>query len=206
MSGAVEDFVRVRLGGAGPPPDLAALLRAVAGQPGFAEAAENPLLVTGASLLWPGDATPSLDHDYLTDADRADADVMANVAAMRETAGRLRFVLQEEDGALLGYWQADAALPLTDCALFRLDTESQYEAAEGATLAETLAYHAFLTGGEEASAAVIAAFAALGVAIPPKDEDAIDRATERRAAAIAETPQDFRERRYRHYRKAAGLD
>jgi len=207
VSTATQGFVRLRLDGASVPADLQALLSACGERPDFATNADNPLAHLGADLLWAGKSHSLLDHDYLNDLDKADPDIMANVAAMRDTAENLKFVLAGEDDALLGYWVTNADTPLDQCALFWLTSEGQYEIAEGPTLASTLAYRAMISGDGERCNQIRQAFAKLGVLIPEvKNDDDVFAGMDARQSQAGQTPQDYRDQRVRHHRSGDNRD
>jgi hypothetical protein len=96
----LEQFSRERLDGRPLPDDLRALLEAQwAGRQEFYEISE---LV----FLEPGAASPLLDHGYLNEQDRADPDIMANVAAHKQMAKYFKAVAVAGDGLgdCYGYW------------------------------------------------------------------------------------------------------
>lgn len=159
----------------------------------------NPLRHINATLLWPGQTYPLLDHSYLNDVDHANAETMANVAAMRDTAENLKFILQIRDTSLLGYWQPDPSVPLADCPLFWLDTEGQYYIAEGETLAETLAYRAITDDKTGDYQTLLVAYRGLGVTIKTSEKEAIFDAMDARKKTVLPTPQQYRFQRYEHH-------
>jgi hypothetical protein len=114
------------------PADLAALLDA-AGTPA------DPLASFGAKLIDPSAAQPVLlSHAYLNDKDRANPDIMANVAAFDDMAALTVYVVELEDGEIIGYWRGPDHTPISACALIELDTEGQFHVLPGRTLAEAL--------------------------------------------------------------------
>jgi len=205
MKKAIHEFIQMRLGGEVVPPDLEILLTAFSERRDFAENKENPLACVGAELMWMAGTYPLLDHNYLSERDWADADIMANVRAMQDTDKKLKFVLQHEDTSLLGYWQPSPELPLNCCALFWLDTEGQYRIAEGNTLAETLAYRALAEGDEDACFAVTQVYEQLGISIPKIEDDILFDGMEAREAAVSETPQDYRSLRFERHQRVSDL-
>lgn len=205
MHKTVSEFLRVRLGDRTAPSDLSLLLQAFSKHENFDGHLDNPLTHFGAVLMWSGQTYSLLEHDYLNDRDRANPDIMSNVSAMQDTDKNLRFVLQHEDGSMLGYWQPSVIVPLSECALFWLDTEGQYYIAEGGTLSETLAYRALIDGYRDRYDAIVKSFEKLGVVVSEASKDDIFSAMDRRQASVRETPQDYRQKRYKHYRGAAGL-
>ncbi|MDT9591932.1 hypothetical protein RDV89_02555 [Nocardioides zeae] len=85
----------------------------------------HPFADLGVTFLEPG-GTPSqlLDTSYLTDDDRANPDVMANVRAIEETAALVTWVAVEPQRAV-GYWRGPASIPLDRAPLAQLDDEGQ---------------------------------------------------------------------------------
>lgn len=195
----VKKFTESRLYDQDPPNDLGTLLAAIADDPEFEETGNNPLKIIGAEFLWTDRKYPLLDHNYLSDADRADPSIMANVKAMQDTDKKLKFVIECEDTSLIGYWQPEPEIPLEQCALFWLDTEGQYHLAEGKTLSESLAYRTLIDGNEDTYRTLQTAFERLGVPVPNTDETSIFADMDNRAAMIDETPMKFRHKRYEHY-------
>ena len=204
MERAIQSFVSGRLAGETAPPDLDILLKAFSARQNFAQSTENPLTHAATELMWTDRTYSLLDHDYLNETDRENPDIMANVKAMQDTAEKLKFVAQSEDDFLLGYWQERPETPLAACSLFWLDSEGQYSIAEGKSLAETLAYRALVDGDEELCGVVTQTFEQLGIIIPVAKEDLILSEMDTRSSAIAQTPQDYRGLRYKHYRQASG--
>lgn len=196
----IRDFVEHRLGGQNVPTDLAILLAKIVSEAGFQNSAWNPLHQVGGELLWTDKQFPLLDHDYINDEDRADPATMANVRAMQDTDKMLKFVIQVEDTSLLGYWQPDPKIPLEKCPLYWLDTEGQYQLAEGKSLAETLVYRATTDGDDDTARSLIDAFARLGVIVSPADEASIFGDMDCREASLNSGPEAYRALRYDYYR------
>ncbi len=190
----------MRLGGQDIPDDLKALLNAYSCDPDFEGSDLNPLNVIWAELLWADKKHPLLDHDYLNEQDRKNADIMANVQAMKDTEKKLRFVIQLEDTSLLGYWQPDPEVPLNKCPLFWLDTEGEYSLADGKSLSETLSHRLLEDGDEDSFQSLLDAFGQLGVFVQKADREQILADKHARAAEIDENPEEFRNQRYEHYR------
>ena len=200
MVGSIDDFLLARFNKFDIPADLDVLLRATKERHDFFESNQNPLFHFGADLLWAEQTYPLLDHTYLNDLDRADLNIMANVAAMQDTGRKLKFFLQKDDDSLLGYWQPDENVPLNKCDLFWLDTEGQYSIAEGDSFATTLAYNAQVNNDLSKLEAISQAFATLGVEIPQIDQDEIFSQMNKRSSAVSESPQAFRKKRYEQYK------
>ena len=69
-------------------------------------------------------AEPS-DTSYLSDADRADPDIMANVEAMDATNKLIAWFGRDDQG-FVGLWRSSAGLPMERAPVVRLDSEGQY--------------------------------------------------------------------------------
>ena len=80
----LAEYSRQRLAGRTIPGDLRTLLL-VQWRRGEESSGADPFESMGISLLDPGESHDLLDHSYLNDTDRADPDIMAKVAAMKET-------------------------------------------------------------------------------------------------------------------------
>lgn len=70
-------------------------------------------------------AEPS-DTSYLNDADRQNADIMANVEAMSATNELISWFGRDMEG-FVGLWRGPKNTPLADAPVVRLDTEGQYD-------------------------------------------------------------------------------
>jgi hypothetical protein len=139
----LAEYSRMRLAGRELPVDLRTLLL-LQWQRGAAGSAADPLETMGVTLLEAGESHDLLDHSYLNDKDRADPDIMANVAAMKSTCEHAAFVARDDDGNLIGYWFGPENVGIENAALLKLDTEGQFLLLEGKTLSEALlGSHAF---------------------------------------------------------------
>lgn len=72
---------------------------------------------------------PSPTH-YLTEKDRADPDIMANVEAMQATNALIDWFGQEIEG-FVGLWRGPADTPQAMAPVVRLDSEGQYALVAG---------------------------------------------------------------------------
>jgi hypothetical protein len=72
----------------------------------------------------PSWAEPS-DFSYLSDQDRANPDIMANVDAMAATNQLIAWFGRDSEG-FVGLWRGPESRPLSDALIVRLDTEGQY--------------------------------------------------------------------------------
>lgn len=95
----LAEYSRQRLGGREVPADLRTLL-VLQWERGTAD----PLGAMGVTLLEVGETHDAFDHSYLNDKDRANPDIMANVAAMQNTCEHAVFVARNQDAAIIGYW------------------------------------------------------------------------------------------------------
>jgi hypothetical protein len=101
------------------------------------EHSDHLLQWTGYRLALEPDETPWRDFSYLTPADLADPDIVANVAAMKQVMAFIAFVAVHEDGSYLGYWLGPDRRSLDDSPIVRLDNEGQF-ALVGRSLAGAL--------------------------------------------------------------------
>lgn len=123
-------FSRARLGGRPVPDDLATML--VAQRSGT-----NGHLTDHVTFLEPGESHPLLDHSYLTESDRADPAIAANVAAIDAVARHIGFVATVHNG-LVGYWLHPDEPTDRPPAVVKYDNEGQFSIMFGANLAEAL--------------------------------------------------------------------
>ena len=152
------DYSRQRLAGREIPADLRTLLLL------HWQGSDGPLSGMGASLLEANESHDLLDHSYLNDKDRADPDIMANVAAIKSTCEHAAFVAQNQDGNVFGYWFGPENVGINDAPIVKLDTEGQFDLLGGRTLSEALlGDHVFEDAGRFAEFKTL--FAAAGIAI-----------------------------------------
>lgn len=96
---------------------------------------------TGINLNWEDTWAPWLDTSYLSETDRADPDIAANVRAIKDVCEHIAFIAIEEDGQYFGYWRGVNNLPIAECPIVLLDNEGQFRLCSGATFAEALLEH-----------------------------------------------------------------
>ncbi|MCO4747059.1 MAG: hypothetical protein KC912_19845 [Proteobacteria bacterium] len=126
---------------------------------------------TGYQMVEDAAAAPWSDFSYLTAADLARPDVVANVAAMREVMTHITFVATHEDGRYLGYWHGLAGRELHDSPVVLLDSEGQFSLV-GQSLCGALLTEFY--DDEERFEALDAWFAEAGLDAsmePARDED-----------------------------------
>ncbi|MCI0464348.1 MAG: hypothetical protein L0Z62_46025 [Gemmataceae bacterium] len=124
----LEAFSTHRLGGEPVPEDVKILLAHAD------ELAER----TGIELNWKKGWAPWLDTSYLTEAERANPDIAANVRAIAGVCGLIAFVAAHEDGEYFGYWRGPGKRAVADSPIVRLDNEGQFNFCGGSSFAEAL--------------------------------------------------------------------
>lgn len=89
-------------------------------------------------LLGDDEQPAVLDDSYLSDEERANPDIAANVRATDETAALITWVAEDDDeGRAYGYWRGPGDLPLAEAPVVMLDNEGQFTLLAG-SLAEAL--------------------------------------------------------------------
>ena len=124
----LEQFSKHRLNGEMVPHDVKALL---------AHSDELNGRV-GVNLNWDEGWAPWLDTSYLSEADRANPDIAANVRAIHEVCGHIAFIAMEEDSQYFGYWRGINNLPVAECPIVFLDNEGQFRLCPSATFAHSV--------------------------------------------------------------------
>ena len=188
----LAEYSRQRLAGRELPDDLRKLL-VLQWQRGAATAGADPLDAMGATLLEAGETHDLLDHSYLNDKDRADPDIMANVAAMRSTCEHAAFVAQDADRNIVGYWFGPENADIGAAPIIKLDTEGRFSLLEGRTLSEAmLGSHVFEDDAKFAE--LKAVFASAGIAIGAESFDDLAY------PSPPTDPAEFHEQRYEENR------
>ena len=127
------EFVKHRLRGDTPPPDLLLLLKS-----------RNPLAArTGIELDASAGWAPWLNTSYLSSTALKDPSVRANIRAIADVSALIDFVAMDEDRNFFGYWRGPAHLPLADAPIVCLDNEGQFRFVGTKSLAGIL----FAEGG-----------------------------------------------------------
>ena len=130
----IQRFEKEILKGQVVPPDLRALLN-VAGSAGDIDPLREAL---GFALLVPGRDYPLLTGSYLSDRDRQNPDIMANVAAINDVLALITIVAESEDGDMIGYWHGPERTPIGKAPIVKLDTEGMFCLMQGRTLSEAM--------------------------------------------------------------------
>jgi hypothetical protein len=142
-------FSNYRLGGEPLPDDLAILLAH----------AEELTERTGIELIREEGRAPWLDTSYLSETDRQDPGIMANVGAIADVCALIAFVGSTEDGEHFGYWRGRDRSPLSVSPVVRLDSEGQFRII-AASFAEAVLHQTF---GDESFAEVRDWLRSLGI-------------------------------------------
>jgi hypothetical protein len=129
----LAEFSSVHLGGRGVPPDLAILLEIQ-----WSEAAADLFANLGFRFWNDAGRSPLLDMSYLNDTDRANPDIMANVAATQDVFAFIVFVGEARSGNAYGYWFGPDDRSIEKAPIVRYDTEGQFSIRRGRILAEAL--------------------------------------------------------------------
>ncbi|MGP0068680.1 MAG: hypothetical protein ACLQGP_34400 [Isosphaeraceae bacterium] len=124
----LAQFSRNRLDGEPVPDDLKILL------PHRDELAER----SGIRLEWAEGWAPWSDTTYLTDADRSNPDIMANVRAIQEVCGYIAFVAAGQNEQFFGYWRGPGRRKVARSPLVVRDDEGQFHLCISSTLAEAI--------------------------------------------------------------------
>jgi hypothetical protein len=133
-----DAFKRLTLKGQPLPDDLQKLWLMQASRGPDTKEATDPLAKIGARLIEPGMDVTMLSDTYLTEQDRADPDIMANVAGFEAVFALSTMVVDLDAEFLLGYWHGPEGTPIDKARIFWVDTEGQFEIARGRTLTEAI--------------------------------------------------------------------
>ena len=95
---------------------------------------DQPFAEHGVRFLADDEPASVFDTSYLTDADRADPNIAANVAAIADTAALITWVAESEDGEVFGYWRGPSDTRLEQAPVVQYDTEGQFSTMPGRTL------------------------------------------------------------------------
>ncbi len=181
-----DAFSAQRLGGEPVPEDVKALLAH----------ADELLERTGIELNWQKNWAPWSDTSYLSAADRANPDMMANVRAIAEVCGLIAFVAAHEDGEYFGYWRGPSRRPIADSPLVRLDNEGQFYLCGGSTFAEAVLGQTY---GDEQFAELRVWLTSLGIAMRRETADDLAYPKDK------PSPDELHKELYYRYRREAGL-
>jgi hypothetical protein len=175
------NFLRVILKKQPLPGDLQQLWNMQISRLPDADFSADPLAAVGAKIIEPESIPCLLDHSYLNEADRANPDMMRNIAAIDEVFKLATFVVELEDDHILGYWHGTENTSIDQAPIVKFDNEGQFSICPGSTLTEAILADTlscqedkfpefkawYAKYGIEISAASIADFSEPQVAIAP---------------------------------------
>jgi hypothetical protein len=141
----------------------------------------------------PNWAEPS-DHSYLSDEERKDPSIMANVEAMNKTNGLISWFARDQEG-YVGLWRGPQNQACELAPVVRLDTEGEYE-----LVATTIGDYVAASVDEDDFDDAKAALAGAGFAVRDSVE-AIWKSLEG-----LESPNDYRNKLYNQGRVQRGLE
>lgn len=187
-----------RLRGRPIPDDLRALvsLQVNAGLDGYPPG--HPLWSTQPRILGPEEQSSVLSDDYLNDADRADPELMASVAAGDEVLRHGAWVAEIDGDKVIGYWLHPDEPADQPPVVVTYDTEASFDLRPGHTLIDAVAYN--IAGhDDDYFADVAAAFAACGLPV------STNQARDLRCRAVVVAPTALFDRIHDAEREARGL-
>ncbi|QKW07422.1 hypothetical protein HUT18_14545 [Streptomyces sp. NA04227] len=186
-------FSRERLGGRPVPEDLRLMLTA-----GW-EGREDVVAAYGITFLEPGERDPLVDHDYLTEQDRADPDIAANCAAFVRMTAYLKTFARGEDGDFYGYWLHPDEPAGRPPAVVRVDTEGSYLLLSGSGFAEGCAAE-FGYDSAEDFAELVERFGDIGITVTARSADELG------TPELAREPEELHHEFYNDERRGHGLE
>ena len=121
---------------------------------------------------------PWNDTSYLSEKDRQDPDIMANVAAIGVVMAHIVFVAELPDSTYLGYWRGRSKRAIAASPIVVYDSEGQFSLIPGASIAEAILATAYdednfmeLKTLLESMGIAIAASSIDDLAMPDVDDD-----------------------------------
>jgi hypothetical protein len=118
---------------------------------------------TAIALSAKKDWAPWLDTSYLSEAEKADPEIAANIRAIAEVWSLGAFVATSEDEEYIGYWRGPQRRAVADSPLIYLDNEGQFYSCAGSNLAEALLARTY---GEDSFKELCDWMRSIGIAIP----------------------------------------
>lgn len=131
----IVDVVAMRFGDRPVPADLSALAA-------ISSREDSPLRRVEIEFIEPDRSHSLLDHSYLNDNDRANPDIMANIAAVDEVFRHSLFVARDGDDNLYGYWLHPDE-PVGPPAVVCYSNEGQFSIKGGSLTEVMISVHAF---------------------------------------------------------------
>jgi hypothetical protein len=195
----IARFERDVLKGRRAPDDLRVLLKLQLERIPNDEHYSDPLEELGCRILMPGEKHSLLSHDYLNDEDRANPDIMSNVAAIDAVIALCTFVVVTDDSDVIGYWHGSQAAAIDEAPIVKFDTEGQFSLLPGRHLTEALVGdHVF--DDDAAFAEFHEGFGAHGIAFQAGCWDDLSQ------DEPASSPDELHRRLYDEERAKRGLD
>ena len=94
--------------------------------------------MTGIFFNIDPDWAPWLDTSYLSEDQKRDPDIAANVKAIADVCSLIAFVAELEDSQYLGFWRGPDRRPIVNSPLVVLDNEGQFRLCASGTFAEAI--------------------------------------------------------------------
>jgi hypothetical protein len=187
-----------RLRGRPVPDDLRALIALQAGADPDGYPPNHPLGLTETWILGPGEEPSLLTGNYLSERDRANPDIMANVAAIDEVLRHCAWVAEVFNGDVAGYWLHPNESADQPPAIIHLDSEGQFDILRGDTLVDAIIYN-MAHFNDDYFATLADAFAAHGLPVSAR------RANDLPSRPVRVDPAAMHHRLYYAERAARGL-
>ena len=90
-------------------------------------------------LIKHGRVEEEIAHAYLSEEERKNIDIKANIFAINKVFEYITFFAEAENGMLLGYWHGEENLNILEAPLVGYDTEGQFKLFDGNQIIESLA-------------------------------------------------------------------
>ncbi len=155
---STADFSVFRLRGQEAPTDLAILLKH----------ADELREKTGVHLTDSKDWTPWADTSYLSEKERKQHYIAANIQAIANVCKQIAFVGELEDREYLGYWLGPKDRRIADSPLVVFDNEGQFQLCCGTTFAEAILERTY---EQEFFDQLKGWFESIGIVVPAKSID-----------------------------------
>jgi hypothetical protein len=159
-----------RLRGRPVPEDLRRLVVIQAERPADVERSADPLLHTETVIFEPGESHALLDHSYLNDNDRADPEIMANIAAIDAVLPHAAWIGTLLDDDVVGYWLHPDEPVGEPPLVVTFSTEGEFDLQPGVSLVEAVIYH-YAGYKDDRFAAVAELYEAHGLPIAARRAD-----------------------------------
>lgn len=89
-------------------------------------------------LFEEGRIEKELLHSYISDDDKKDISIVANIFAINKVFESITFFAEAENGILLGYWHGEANTNILEASLVTYNTEGEFELLYGNQIVEQL--------------------------------------------------------------------